>query len=341
MSIDLDLTGRESVPVRPAATVMLIRDAPVVRDTCGLEVCMLQRNLKSDFVGGAFVFPGGGVDPADGEPDVEQLCAGRVDAEASAQLGLPRNGLAFWVAAIRESFEEAGVLAARHSDGSPLSFDDPEVASRFRAHRADVDQGVRRLVDVCAEEDLILDVGDMHYFGHWITPPGAPRRYDTRFFLAAAPTGQRPVHDDREVIATRWVNPLDALDAHAAGTFSMLPPTVASLRSLSRFSSAGDALTAAAAATAIPTMAPRVLSDEGGIRIVLPGDPDYERAYAGDNRLTSWPGMDHRGGADWGGAPTEPQAAAVPPGMQRVGMADIDVTGGAAPDRSTSAQTEP
>lgn len=338
MSVDLDLDGREAVPVRPAATVMLVRDADEIRDGCGVEVCMLQRNLKSDFVGGAFVFPGGGVDPADGEPEVEDLCVGLSDQDASAQLGLPTNGLAFWVAAIRESFEEAGVLAATHADGSPLRFDDIEVATRFAVHRQAVDSGARRLIDICADEDLRLQVGEMHYFGHWITPPGAPRRYDTRFFLAAAPVGQRAVHDDREVIATRWVHPVDALAAYEAGQFAMLPPTVASLRSLVRFGSADIALRAAAEATSIPTMAPRVLSDEGGLRIVLPGDPGYDDAYAGDNRITEWPGVTHRSGTEWGrrGGPAGAAASSLPVGMQRVGMADIDVTGGA-----TSPPSEP
>jgi 8-oxo-dGTP pyrophosphatase MutT (NUDIX family) len=332
VSLHLDPELVDTVPVRPAATVMLVRDAPTREDGCGVEVCMLQRNLQSDFVGGAFVFPGGGVDPEDGEPEVEGLCIGRTDRDASAQLGLPTNGLAFWVAAIRESFEEAGVLAATHADGEPLRLDDPVVAARFARHRRAVDQRERRLIEVCAEEDLRLHLDQMHYFGHWITPPGAPRRYDTRFFLAAAPPGQHAVHDDREVIATRWVHPIDALAAHTAGAFAMLPPTVASLRSLCRFGSATDALAAAAEATSVPTMAPRVLADEGGMRIVLPGDPDYDRAYAGDNHITSWPGVNGESSpAASNGSSASDEPSRVPAGQQPVGMADIDVTGAPSP----------
>lgn len=307
----------QTVPVRPAATVMLVRDGDR-----GLEVCMLRRNLKSDFVGGAYVFPGGAVDPEDGEPSVSPLCLGRSDAEASTALGLPRNGLAFWVAAIRESFEEAGLLLARRADGTELRFDDPDIQRRFARHRMSVDRGERRLVDICLEEQLVLEVTRMYYFGHWVTPAGAPRRYDTRFFLAGAPQGQRPVHDDREVISAQWVNPAKALDDHAAGTFAMLPPTVASLRSLRRFDSADDALRAAAAVTEVPAMIPRVISDTGGVRIVMPGDPDYDRGYAGDHALTSWPGVETRAGTTWG--------AASPAGTHPVGMPDIDATGGTA-----------
>ena len=329
MSVNIDTTGNgESVPIRPAATVMLVRDGEQ-----GLEVCMLRRNLNSDFVGGAYVFPGGGVDPADGEPEVEPLCDGLTDAEASAMLKLPGNGLAFWIAAIRETFEEAGLLPARWADGSPLRFDDPVVAERFVEHRRGVDQRERRLVDVFVEEGLRFELGDMHYVSHWVTPAGAPRRYDTRFFLAAAPGGQKPVHDDREVIAARWIRPDDALEAHAAGTYSMLPPTVANVRSLSRSATVSDALAAAAALPEVPPMVPRVLNDEAGVRIVMPGDPDYEKAYAGDESLGSWPGVGDRGGPAWNaGAVGAPRAT----GEHHVGMPEVDAVGGAHLSGATS-----
>ena len=115
MIVNLDTPDPDSVPVRDAATVMLVRDG-----AAGIEVFMLRRNLNSDFVGGAYVFPGGGVDPSDGGPEVEAVCVGRTDVEASKLLGVQQGGLAFWVAAIRESFEEAGVLLARHADGRRL-----------------------------------------------------------------------------------------------------------------------------------------------------------------------------------------------------------------------------
>lgn len=293
MSLNIDPT--QVVPVRPAATVMLIRDGA----RGGVEVCMLRRNLKSDFVGGAYVFPGGGVDPADGDPDVAGLCMGRTDLDASRELDLPRNGLAFWVAAVRETLEEAGLMMAVHPDGAPLDFSDPALVARFALHRRAVDHGERRLVEVCAEEDLRLQLGSMHYVDRWITPPGSPRRYDTRFFLAAAPEGQRPVQDDREVISAQWISPTEALERHEAAQFAMLPPTVANLRRLVEHSSAAAALQSAVRRGPVDTVAPRILSDADGIRIVMPGDPAYDEAYAGDNSLTSWPGLEDRVGADW------------------------------------------
>jgi 8-oxo-dGTP pyrophosphatase MutT (NUDIX family) len=277
------------VPLRDAATVLIVRDGDD-----GLEVFMLRRNLRSDFVGGAYVFPGGAVDPADREADLQRWCRGRSDAEASTRLGVDHGGLAFWVAAIRESFEESGYLLAYGPDGELARLHDPAVAERFVEHRRAVDRGERSLVSVCEDEGLTLAVDTMWYFGHWITPEGAPRRYDTRFFLAAAPPEQTPVHDDREVIANLWIRPAEALARHAAGELAMLPPTVASLRALEPSATAVDALAAAAEVVDVPTVQPRVIMDEGGVRIVMPGDPEWETGYRGDRSLGTWPSVDDR-----------------------------------------------
>lgn len=263
--------------VRDAATVMLVRDG-----TEGLEVFMLRRNLNSDFVGGAYVFPGGAVDDHDRHTNLEPVCNGRSDADASRQLGIDSGGLAFWVAAIRECFEEAGVLLARGADGKTISFDDPELDERFRLHRKAVDTSERRLVDICIEEELQLEVDAIYYFSHWITPEGAPRRYDTRFFVTRAPEGQVPLHDDREVIANLWIRPADALARHRAGEFDLIFPTMRSLMTLTRFDTAADVLAAAAAINDVPTMLPKIIEDEGGggYRILLPGDDGYDQAVA-------------------------------------------------------------
>jgi 8-oxo-dGTP pyrophosphatase MutT (NUDIX family) len=268
-TVDMGHPDPASVPVRDAATVMLLRDGPQ-----GIEVCMLQRNLDSDFVGGAYVFPGGGVDPGDSSPELDVVCAARSDLDASRLVGSPRGGLAFWVAAVRECFEEAGVLLARDAHGRVVSFEDPEVARRFESHRRAVDLGERSLAEVCREESLQLDVGAMHYFSRWVTPLGAPRRYDTRFFVAAAPQEQVALHDDREVIGTRWVTPREALEDHSAGRITLIFPTVRTMVALDRFERAGDVLAHAAAQERVDAMVP-MLRDEGdGLRLVLPGDPE-------------------------------------------------------------------
>ncbi|HEY4377997.1 MAG TPA: hypothetical protein VGM93_12605 [Acidimicrobiales bacterium] len=275
--------GRAEVPLRDAATVLILRDGAQ-----GLEVFMLRRNLNSDFVGGAYVFPGGAVDPDDREADLEALCEGRSDADASRRLGIDRGGLAYWVAAIRESFEEAGVLLAYDRSGGIVELDAPADVERWAEHRRAVDDGERRLIDVCAAEDLRLAVDGMHYFGHWITPEGAPRRYDTRFFVAAEPPGQTPLHDDHEVIANTWLRPADALARTAAGELTMMPPTVASLRAVARFATAAAALDAAREIQDVPTVLPRVIAVDGGMRIALPGEEEYESGMIAPDGSIDW-----------------------------------------------------
>jgi 8-oxo-dGTP pyrophosphatase MutT (NUDIX family) len=305
------------VPLRDAATVMLVRDTPVGERGTGrgsvgsiehesvLEVFMLRRNLQSDFVGGAYVFPGGGVDDHDRHVDLEPICHGRTDAEASAQLGIDHGGLAFWVAAIRESFEEAGVLLAYPPEGPGagiIALDSPHVVDRYAEHRRAVDTGERRLVEICADERLTLAVDTMYYFSHWITPEGQHRRYDTRFFVARAPEAQVPLHDDREVIANLWIRPVDALARHQAGEFEMIFPTIRTLKALERFASADDLLAAAAAIGDVPTILPRVVADQGGVRIVLPGDPGYDDLISAempaDLPLTALSARSGAGGSD-------------------------------------------
>jgi 8-oxo-dGTP pyrophosphatase MutT (NUDIX family) len=134
----------DAVVIRPAATVMLVRDATgATSEDDRLEVLMVRRNLRSDFVGGAYVFPGGSVDPADAGPAAEAACFGRTDADASALLGIGTGGLAYWVAVLRETFEEAGLLLAERPGGPALLAGDPEEEARFVSERAAVNAGVR------------------------------------------------------------------------------------------------------------------------------------------------------------------------------------------------------
>ena len=266
----MDSPDPEQVPVRDAATVMLLRDG-----SDGPEVCLMQRNLNSDFVGGAYVFPGGAVDPADAEVAVAQRCPDLDDVEASRRLGLAVGGLAFWVAAIRESFEEAGVLLARHADGRRLDLSDPGAAERFAGHRDDVDNERRTIAEVAVQEDLHLDVGQLHYFSRWITPLGAHRRYDTRFFVCAAPEGQEVVEDSRELIGTQWLTPAEALRRHDAGDITMIFPTVRTLVALSRFDRADAVLDHARAQSRVEGILPTISDGDDGMRIVLPGDPEH------------------------------------------------------------------
>ena len=280
------MSSAEPIAVRDAATVMLVRD----RDD-GMQVFMLRRNLNSDFVGGAYVFPGGAVDEADRHADLERICHGLSDDAASVQLDIESGGLAFWVAAVRECFEEAGVLLAV-PDGSDdvISFADDEINDRFIRHRHAVDTGERRLLEICELEHLTLDVGRIHYFSHWITPEGPPRRYDTRFFVAAAPPEQVPLHDDRETIANLWVRPNEALAMHARGELDLILPTIKNLEAIGRFERSEDLLAHARSIGKVPAILPRIVSDGGGTRILLPDDPGYDEAMAAIPEGVAMPG---------------------------------------------------
>src|SRR3954454_19417647 len=220
---------------------MLVRDG-----SAGLEVFMVRRSLRLVFGGGAHVFPGGAVDDADRH--MERWCAGRSDENASAALGVPAGGLHFWVAAIRECFEEAGFLLAYDAGGGLLALDDPPVAERFAAHRWAVASGECTLGEVCEREGLQLAVDGMHYVSRWITPEGPPRRFDTRFFVCTAPPRQTPLHDARETIAHEWVRPADALARNSEGDVDLMPPTLHSLRWLSEAGDVAAVLNAAATA---------------------------------------------------------------------------------------------
>lgn len=265
-----------SIPVRPAATVMLVRDGDD-----GLEVFMLQRTHGAAFARGQYVFPGGKVDDADHGERFEPICDGLDDASASTLLGLERGGLAWLVAATRECFEEAGVLLARNgSGGDVVRFDDSEVATTFNAARHEVYDGSLSLADLCAAEGLMLTVDQLHLVDHWITPLGERRRFDTRFFVARAPDAQEPLHDDGETIASLWVRPADALRMWKDGELQMFPPTIMSLRFLQPHATADDAMSAAAGVGIPPTILPKVqLDDAGRVTGVLRPDEDgYDAA---------------------------------------------------------------
>ncbi len=276
-----DPSGPSPVPARDAATIMLVRDGAGPEGPA-LEVCMLRRHLDLEFVGGAYVFPGGKVDDSDRTPAAAQATAGRQDAEASALLGVPSGGLGFWVAALRECFEEAGVLLAYQGDPGARSvlidLGSPNSRRRLASLRHDLNAGGTDFLELLRGEGLRLAADVVHYFSHWVTPEGAPKRYDTRFFVAALPPGQVPVHDDHETTDTVWVQPGEALQRAAAGEFDIIFPTMKNLEAIGRFATSDDLLAAAAAMERVPMVLPRVVADHQGFRILLPGDPGYDEA---------------------------------------------------------------
>lgn len=266
----------EQVAIRHAATVMLIDDRP------DLQVYMMERHADIVFGGGMWVFPGGRVDEADDPSTFAPFCLHRTDEQASELMQMPAGALTYYVAAVREAFEEAGILLALHRDtGRLLDLSEPETVRRFEAHRRDINDSNRNFIELIEDENLILDVGTMHYIARWITPVGPPRRYDTRFFISRMPAAQTPIHDDHELVHAQWLTPAEILRQFDSGKMTLMSPTLRMLRCLARFTSADEVMAAAAANQ--PDERARVNATGD---IVLPGDADYDTAN--ENIESGW-----------------------------------------------------
>src|SRR5688572_7759193 len=189
----------DKLALRPAATLLLLRDGNL-----GPEAFLLQRTLSAAFLAGAHVFPGGALDRADGDARVLRRVTGISDAQASARLGVESGGLAYWVAAVRECFEESGILLAESEDGRA-----PDAArtAALAQYRTPLQAGELAFHEFLEQERLVLRGSALAYFGHWITAPGRSRRFDTRFFLALAPPDQHGAHDGTELIDSVWLRP--------------------------------------------------------------------------------------------------------------------------------------
>ena len=257
---------------------MLVRDAPSgdpdaadphIPDS-GLEVFLLRRNLRSVFVGGAYVFPGGAVDPGDRDPDALALVHGLDAVRADEQLGIGPDALRFWVAAIRESFEEGGVLLAR--DATTGQGVDPRLSDRLAPERAAIASGEASFAAMIARESMVLDAGELRPFGRWITPSPAPRRYDTWFFVAPAPSGHAYAHDSDETVASEWMRPGDALARAGRDEIELIYPTFRSLQALSRFRDTRQLFDAVDRTWRDAEPALRVVNPGLGWQLRLPGD---------------------------------------------------------------------
>ncbi len=287
-------TEPREVPIRPASTVVMVRptsDAPSGSDapdaapseagagasaSSSFEVFMVRRNPRSEFVGGAFVFPGGAVDPADSE--VEHLVSDLDDAAASQMLGLSQGGLAWLVAAARELFEEAGILLAVDDSGTPIDPEaDPAFAARMTRCRAELNARGTTFPSILESLGVKLALRDLHFFSHWVTPPGQPRRYDTRFFVCRKPPAQDPAHEGEEATDSVWISPEAAIAAAARGAMTIIFPTLKNLERLASFDSIDDLLRWARDARPEATR-PRVSLKDGTLRILLPGEEGYEDA---------------------------------------------------------------
>ena len=242
---------------RAAASLLLLRDGPQ-----GLEVLMMRRAERAgDFRSGAAVFPGGQLDQRDRAAHVH--CLGPDDATASGQLGLAEGGLDYFVAAARETFEEAGLLIV----------DGPVDLQTLQSWRKRLQTGEAGAAEFCAATGLKLDLRGLAYCSHWLTSPGLPKRFDTRFFVALAPAGQQADADREEAVELMWLTPRQALDPALA--LKLLPVTRVLLQDLLPHDTAASALAAARALPQVPLVMPRRAITARGLGVVLPHELPY------------------------------------------------------------------
>ncbi len=237
----------------------------IVGDRPELEVLMVQRTSRAVFGANAWVFPGGRVD-ADDAGDVDHVVHGLTDAECSTMLEVERQGRAWWLAGVRETLEEAGLL---------LGVSDAR-SSAIERTRSDVHADAGALVESLALNGLSVDLSSISEVGRFITPLGPRRRFDTRFFLSAAPADQVAKHDEEEVVQHCWIRPSDAIEAFRRDEFPLMSVTHRMLACLDRYSSVAQVW--AAASERREPQRVRVNDPEGAYEVVLPGEPGYETA---------------------------------------------------------------
>ncbi|MHB8189848.1 MAG: NUDIX hydrolase [Ferrimicrobium sp.] len=259
--------------MRRAATVMMVR--PAIDET--FEVLMLKRSKDLTFVGGAYVFPGGKVDVADGSPEILARCDGLVEADARRALGVDELGVAHYVAAVREVFEEAGVLIGS-TDGVgklPALTELPPVGDDLDLARGHLLEGSWTFLDVLEYLGVRLSLDRLFYVAHWVTPEPVPKRFDTRFFVVSVRRNQKAREDASETVEHCWISPSAALDAYRAGELPMVIPTVRSLEYLASFGELDQLLQNARETTFVPAIMPRLMRTDHGIEVVTPDDPRY------------------------------------------------------------------
>ncbi|MGV8057938.1 MAG: NUDIX hydrolase [Smithellaceae bacterium] len=263
------ITPVEIVSPKDASTVILMRTV----DDGSWELFLARRHRLQSFMAGAFVFPGGQMDPSDYGPDLSSVILASNSFKPQDLLqetGLtPDIARGLFIAAIRETFEEAGVLLAGDRSGNFLSFSQDTLA-RFAAYRRDLNSACISFADIIRKESCFLFPEALIPFSHWITPVTEPKRFDTRFFLARLPSGQDSVCDCPELTDFLWVAPQDALKMHFSREIILMPPTLKTIMELAKFSSIDELFEAAKKRILYPIL-PQIF-DQGS---KLPHDPEY------------------------------------------------------------------
>ena len=254
----------EAVTPRPASTILLLRDAAGTNE---IEVFMMVRHYEIDFNSGALVFPGGSVDNGD------QEVIARPELYSGAE-GLDESALSFRIAAIRETFEESGILLARPHRSDAL-IDARRAGEVEAAHRTALCEGKTSFLKVLTENGLLLALDELVPYAHWITPEGMPKRFDTWFFLAAAPPDQLGAHDGKESTDSIWVSPREALEGGETGRFKLPFPTTRNLIRLGKQDSVKTALDDSRGKN-IVTVTPVMTKTATGRQLRIPLEAGYD-----------------------------------------------------------------
>ncbi|MFD6419282.1 NUDIX hydrolase [Streptomyces sp. NPDC060194] len=268
------------VPPRRAATVMLLRDG----GAAGPAVHLLRRRTAMAFAGGAYAYPGGGVDPRDADPAPAVRWAGPSRAAWAARLGVDGpTAQAIVCAAVRETFEESGVLLA---GPDPHTVVGDTTGDDWEADRAALVAREQTFAEFLGRRGLVLRGDLLAAWTRWITPEFEPKRYDTWFFVAALPAGQRTRNASTEADRTVWARPEDAVAGYERGEYLMMPPTVATLRQLLPYASAAEVLAAAANRDLTPVLARARITDGGEVVLSWPGHEEFTKRIAADAGVT-------------------------------------------------------
>src|SRR3954453_8823872 len=257
----------EAVKARPASTILLLRDSAGPDGRGEIEVFMMVRHYEIDFNSGALVFPGGSVDA--GDHDI----AAKPEFFAGAE-GLDTEALGFRIAAIRETFEESGILLARPR-GSAALVDAARAGEIEAQHRSALCEGKTTFLKVLTDNGMLLTLDGLLPYAHWITPEGMPKRFDTWFFLAAAPPDQVGAHDGKESTDSIWVSPREALAGGESGRFKLPFPTTRNLIKLGKHRTMKSAL-ADARGKPIVTVMPVMTKENGGRQLRIPAEAGYD-----------------------------------------------------------------
>ena len=245
----------ETRPLRTAATVVVMRDSP-----SGIEVLLLRRAERGDHSSGAWVFPGGVLDAQD--RDCAAFCGTLDDAAASASMGLTEGGLDYYVAAIRECFEEAGLLLATGADGHLLNLAG-DIGAEMGPWRSRLHRGDATMAQFCSHFGLTLATDRLAYFSRWVTPAIRAKRWDTRFFFAIAPTEQESAHDEIELVEQLWLTPADAIAR--SESLKLLNPTRYTLETLSGFATTAEMMAHARTPRTVALPMPRIADGPQGM----------------------------------------------------------------------------